>query len=986
MPADPNASVKAYAYIRFGIDSANYYEYRTPLQRGWQEVEINLEELTAIKQDRDSINLYRRVERSVRGKPGDSYAIKGNPILTRVRFFGLGISNPSKSFQELTTTMWVNELRLVSPESSADWAGVGSFNMKLADLGTISANFRNQQPNFHRLEDRFGDRVSSTNWSVTMQGDLDKFAPKSFKQMKIPITYTHSEIMDTPEYMANNDINLNEAATQAYEDAIEEGKTQQEAEQIQEGVIKRSQSLRVQDSWALTGIKLGIPVDHWLMNYSLNALTVGYSYSQEYTRTPVYQERFNWQWRLDTKYSISFPKIAEVSPMGFLEDVPLLNAYKDVKYNFLPDNFSASLNMTRRRQTEKSRFLDFPSPVIRDFSAQRSASFNWKFTEKGFLNPIFDYNFNTNSTLVPFELDDQGQQRSGSEIAQEILFTDGEIIDFGKNNLHNQTVTLNLKPQLPDIYGINKYVNMTGVFNTTYNWRNPMQPNPEIRDIAKNASYNNNIRLNATIRLKSAADDIFGQSGKKSPKEQAEEAADTTGPGLLFQVGNTLKTVFFGWDKLDLSFNQNNSSINPGVFGGNGLTNFWRGMAGRGSQDIYGPNFAYQLGLISNPHGGFDLTSSDKFPYFGFDTYTGLRPPDGVMQDNFKQRSSLEVRTSRPLWKNATLDMNWKSELGFNENKTVTTDENGVPSFSNIMATESFNRTFLTFPSVFGSNLFGNTIENVVDAFNQQKVNIVNSDLDTLTKNRRLQEALSNSFFEELEAFSFTSGRVGKFLPSFNWVLRWEGLEEYPFIKDYVKRMTFEHSYVSTYQENAQITDKGRNVQNQVVQYGFQPLLGLTASFDEEKMGGTLTATLRWSNNKSFNLTSSNRSTISSQTTNEITAQASYTQEGFSFPLFGINLENDLEYSFLFTYKGNNRATYNVLDPETYEGENNEGTTLDGNTQIIVEPRIRYQMSNIVTASLFVRYEGTFTEGAAQPGYHTTQFGLDIRMSISGGR
>jgi len=98
-------------------------------------------------------------------------------------------------------------------------------------------------------------------------------------------------------------------------------------------------------------------------------------------------------------------------------------------------------------------------------------------------------------------------------------------------------------------------------------------------------------------------------------------------------------------------------------------------------------------------------------------------------------------------------------------------------------------------------------------------------------------------------------------------------------------------------------------------------------------------------------------------------------------------LKNDFELSFLGTYKDNQNTTYDILDPTSYEGGNtNNGWTLNGNTQIILEPRARYSLSNIVTASLFVRYEGTFTAGAAQPGYYTTQFGLDIRIAISGGR
>ena len=37
--------------------------------------------------------------------PTAHFAIKGNPILTRIRFIGLGVANESDNFQELTTTV-----------------------------------------------------------------------------------------------------------------------------------------------------------------------------------------------------------------------------------------------------------------------------------------------------------------------------------------------------------------------------------------------------------------------------------------------------------------------------------------------------------------------------------------------------------------------------------------------------------------------------------------------------------------------------------------------------------------------------------------------------------------------------------------------------------------------------------------------------------------------------------------------------------------
>ena len=67
-------------YLRFGSDSTNYYEYRQPVRYnpmppdnpGWDEVSMVFAQLTAIKQQRDSLaakSLYTVAYR----KPGHTY-------------------------------------------------------------------------------------------------------------------------------------------------------------------------------------------------------------------------------------------------------------------------------------------------------------------------------------------------------------------------------------------------------------------------------------------------------------------------------------------------------------------------------------------------------------------------------------------------------------------------------------------------------------------------------------------------------------------------------------------------------------------------------------------------------------------------------------------------------------------------------------------------------------------------------------------------
>lgn len=988
-----NSIPKAYTFLRFGIDSMNYYEYRRPLTRDWQDLQINLEELTAIKQSRDTSLLNKVQTFPVKSDSLAHFVIRGNPILTRIQFFGFGIANPSEQFpNQLTTTIWVDELRLINPERRSDWAAVGNVDLKIADLAQVNLNFQTSNPNFHKIEDRFGNRVSANSWSFNFTGNLEKFAPPSFSGMKLPITFTHTEQSENPEYVANNDINLSAAATSArdlaYINAVKNGSSQQEANSIAEStynsVLSRSQTMRVSDNWALTQVKLGIPIKHWLMENTLNALTLGYTYSQDYERSPIYEQRFNWIWKFNLQYGLKISDFLSFSPFKWLKNVPVIGIYSGLKVNPLPSAINTTFDFMRRRQTEQSRYLDVPSPVLREFNAQRQGQFSWKVTENSFLNPLIDYNFNSTSTLVPYELNSIGMQRSGSELAKIIFLNNGTLVNFGNNTLHSQVVTLNTKPKIPDFFGISRFFDITAIYSSTYNWQDPLQPDPAIRDIAKSASVNTNLRINNALKLKALGDNWFKSANLMGTRVTA---ADTS-KSIWGSIGNVVKTIFLDWDKVDFNLTQTNSSINPGVFGGNGFNNFWsRGFLGRSDENMFGPSFPYQLGLVSDPHGGFGIGPSSTFPYFSFNTFSGLRPPNAVLQDNFRQQSTLEIKTSRRLWEGATLDLTWKTDLGYNKNQTLLTDSNGVARYTNLVAVNNLNRSFLTFPSIFGLNLFGNTIEDVVKNYNQKKAQIDAMPIDSIKKNQLLQEALSNSFYNQLSAFRFIGGDAGKFLPSVNWAFRWEGLEKWSILKNMLKRLSLEHIYQSTYQESIQTTDLGRFIQTQTVQYGFQPLIGLTASFDEKKLKGAMTATLRWSTQKSFMINTTARSVIAAQSTNDITTQVTYTMRGFDFPIFGIKLKNDVELSFLGTYKSNKNSTYDIMNKNSYQGGNsNNGWTLNGNTQIIIEPRARYTLSNIVSASLFVRYEGTFTEGAAQPGYHTTQFGLDIRIAISGGR
>jgi cell surface protein SprA len=369
---------------------------------------------------------------------------------------------------------------------------------------------------------------------------------------------------------------------------------------------------------------------------------------------------------------------------------------------------------------------------------------------------------------------------------------------------------------------------------------------------------------------------------------------------------------------------------------------------------------------------------SSSFPYFGFATNVGVRPANAVMQDDYSQKNTLQLQTSRPLWPGATLDLTMKTDLGYTRNQRVETDLAGIPTFTNVVKRQTLDRTFISFPDLpFG--LSNDNVEEVIRLYNGRKAEIL-ANPDTSSRNSDLLNALAESFREGFESWQFFSGDLARAMPALNWTIRWDGIEKLAFFKGLAQRVFLEHAYQSNYTENARINDNGRFIEVQQIKTGFTPLVGMNLSFDERKLNGLLTATARYSVTTTHGFNASARAVISQETSHEFQIQASYLRRNVPLKLLGMDLNNDLELTFNTQVRRNRRGQYDVLNYQP------GGAVVDGTTQIVIEPRARYTMSQRVTASAFIKYEGNFSEGAANPGFSTTQVGVDIRLSISGGR
>ena len=957
-------------FFRFGLDTSNYYEYRAPLQppRGdedagtqWTKnnVEIIFSELTALKQTRDSLKQTIEPVQPSNGPPGSSYTVVGQPTLTQIREISLGVRNSGDA--SISGEVWIDEIRVTDVDATPGWAGRLESTLKLADLLSTTAMVSRIDPFFHTLDNRFGNRNMNINWSVDTKLSLERFLPATWAGSTMSVSYTHSEQLSTPRYKPGTDMLVEEAAQRAADRVLKNTNSAERAQAVRDSLVSATQILAVTDIWALPSIRFNNQSKAWYVQYLLNRFAFSFSYTKANERSPVIEARERWSWSSTMSYAVTFGAENYYSPFqSIFENVPVLDFIKGWKVYYSPQNFSVTLAVQRGRITELQRGLSGQKPIQRTFTSSRTMSFAWKFTEGGFVNPALNYDLNITSSLVHLETDTMGNQRRFSQILDQI-FSSRYLIDFGLDNGYTQTVKIEFRPRVPNLLKLDKALTINANYSSGYRWSNNFQ----MGELGKSTAVNTSLSLNTTFRLKQFTDPWFPSSDPKKP-DSLESAFDLS---KILKI--IIKTPFLDFESFGLTFSHTNSVQNNGVRGWTGFGNFWgRAPFFQSSDPELGPSWVYQLGLVSRPSDqltNFKFRSS--FPFFSFDVEPGLRAPIAglSLNDNLSQSNRFTLKTQRDLWKGASIDFEWKISWSFNRNVTLQTDTLGLGTtqIKNITTTGDVERSFFTLPPFFLFKPFKNGIEQVGKIYEGMADDPA-----------PVGEKLAKAFEEGFETMPFLAKLFQGFLPRMNYTFQWRGLEKLPFVNDIATNVILRHAYQSNFSKRwTGGFNKGTTVESERISYGFQPLADISIQF-KELWKGSFRGTVKYSTQTTYDLNITTTQIIEG-TTSDLAVTVDYSRRGFELPLFGLSLSNDIDVSFSYTYNTNSRKTFAV------EQLTSSGSPFEGSTRTVLEPRIKYVLSNRVSASVYYRRTSIKPEqGSRTIGQTTSEFGFDIRLQI----
>lgn len=985
--------VKGDIIVRFGIDSNNYYEYREPIREDWNNISIRFVDITAIKQARDSLNQIIKIPTG-NGPPGSYYGLKGNPSLTSIQMFLVGVefarpNNPNDSLEILTGDLWINELRLIGADDREGWAYTTSMNLNFADLIRLHFNYSKTNPFFHALGERFGRRVLSQNWGISASIDFVKFLPQSMKNSAFSLNYSHNENIGKPLYLPGTDIVVDEAVQKNYEKLINLGYDEKTARELSEGIKQTSQTVSVNESWSVPSFKIFIPSNFFFFKSIWNNLGFAFNYTKNFSRSPTTLYASSWQWNFTAQYSYLFApdnyiQLSKVPIIGNLFE--LISDLKNYRIYYSPSNIGANLTVNRNRATSISR-TDPNRPLYqRDFTMGRSFQFGWKLTEGGFLNPSFNYSINFGSSLAHLETYlDSVKTPSGRDSVFEVQRPEKEIWKsilssnfFGRDRDFSQRIEIRTQPRLPSILNLNNFISLQMGYSVDYRWQNNFQQ----VELGRSASYSNSINFGTSIRWKQIWDPLFKSTSQKQSqptidprsrgriREIPDDAKPNEYPGLQQNITkqepkdttdtpkkpNVLKTLsllltsairwsLVDYDNITINFTQGNSSQNNGLAGTNsGITNFWTFFIP--NKDADGPPRLYQLGLSNN---------------------AGTRAPRGNLTDNIQQRNGIDIRTSRPLWEGARIDLSWKVNWNFNKSTAIQTDSLGRVKVTNITSSGSIDRSFLTLPPFLIFSFFKNGIKKVHELYDPNAPN--------------QKENLASAFIEGFETLPLLSKvpfikKFGKYIPRPNWSITWDGLEKYSIFNSFATRVSLQHNYSSSFSRAWRINPDGlEETQSQKIGYGFQPLIGMSITF-KKFADGNFSGNIKIGSQVTYDMGNASKN-ITESFSRDINIALNYTKSGFNFPLLGISLSNDINISLSYTQMKTSNVVYDMLNFKE------EGTPQDGNTRTTIEARIRYVISSRFTLAIYYRRTSVTPEGASRiPPTTTNEAGLNIHLTI----
>ncbi|NBC00345.1 MAG: cell surface protein SprA [Bacteroidetes bacterium] len=971
--------------------------------------------------------------------PGTRLGIKGTPSLERVSSIVIGIRTPAADeggdpIEE--AVLWMNELRVTGYDERAGWAGLFDADVRLADLGRVRGNYQFQTDGFGSLASTLDDREQqdTENWSLSSELNADRLLPQRYG-WSIPLSVQLRSSTRSPRFDPDRgDIRVEELLAAVGED---ETLTEDQRALQQNAIARGAQTADLSRSFTARLQKSGSSTP--LLRYTVDALALSYSYSDTEQRSPSQQFNDRWSWNTSASYRLNIRNPATVTLFGFLREVPLLNAFSDLNFRYLPQSINLSGTAARRFSASRERpdinrlfdedallNLDFPLRQQQSFTHGRT--FDVQYNPFGFLNMSLSTNTEQSlnalaaDSLFSVTITDPDRERvervlegrsleqalAQGEITEEDIgvtaFESSRIAPVSSDRVlsrllagdsrvhtdrHQQGFTSTFRPRFEAVGFLDWITLQDVVYSADYNWRNASFGSTSGATVSNRVS----LRTGVTLRMLDLFRKIPGYEALEAQEQERRRggSADEDEGGLpLPNPLHLLRRTFLGLTsardvQVTYSTGRNAQSSNVGRLGdepGEVETNYSLLDALRGE----GPSLGYRFGFQRS-----------------IDPRQRLLDPSLQVADNKQDTHQLQARTTLQMSPALRVNLNWRLDWSEQLDRTFAlTESGGVRS----NATERGNTNVSVW--AFGADYLA-FFERQLNTFREANAATPPGEpIDAGSGRAVLTNQTTTKDFRDIftTSFGLLDGRGLLLFPMPGWTVNYAGLSDWPILRSLTQSVTLRHGYSadfgSDFRTNASADDRGSfslggreilfdlpeiDIGSMRVNERFQPFIGVDLTWR-----GNLQTNVSWNRSNSYTLSTGDNA-VRENETSEVSASISFQRQGLSIPLLPVRrLNNRITLRLTVTRSVSDQRRHSLLsalqqaarDPDfpIEDAISDDNSTVVSSTErFTLNPQITYQFSNRVTADFFLQYEQF--DDFRLAGTTNVNGGFNVRVSLA---
>lgn len=961
-------------FIRVGTDGTDhYYEYEIPLQVTppgvadpemiWPEanrMNISLALFQEAKLMRNRAVLPDGsawpVDRPFTYSHGAAtITIKGQPDLSKVRFYMLGAKNPLRAHSphvddgaNKNVIIWFNELRLTDFDNRGGWAATTRLNAQLADFGDVNVSGTKSTIGFGPLETGVAARSRSDDLFFDMASNLElgKFLPLN-SGVRIPFHFNLAKHIGTPEY----DPLMPDIKLQTSLNGLNASK--------RDSLLRFVRQYQVQRGFSFTNIrKERLDTDKPLRLWDIENFTLSYAFSTFHNRDYLTESATQKNYRGSLAYEYIQHNEHVIEPFKKLFKEGKFKLLADLHVNLLPSLINFRVDVDRLYSENTLRIGNSPDNFLQ--GQQTNTFYNKNFTMSRFYgiswNLSHSLKLDINATNYAI-IDEPAGRVDG--LARDTLWHN--FWNLGRTTDYNHMLNLTYTLPFNKIRAMD-WVTLTTRYGGQFIWQT--QPLFLLRDPALHVG--NTIQNSRTIQLNPRFNFLTLLNKFSWFRGRQNDNLSLLTRGLSM------------FRDLNAAYTRVEGTFLPGYLG---------------QTDLMGHDFS-----LGAPGIGFILGSQQDIRFKAMQN--GWISTDSLQTQLYARtlREDLSLRAVFQLFRDMRMELTatrirnqqFNAQIIYSEDRKVY--ESLAPFVSG-----DYSISYFSLPSSFKRNLslFKRFQENrpmISTRLGQQNANsqgINGAYADGYDADA--QEVLVGSFLATYSNRDPNRQSLDAFpkIPIPNWRLNYTGLHRLPLFEEIFASCELNHSYRSSYtiqnyntlirydesNGSSVVRDQNGNFLPQfqfsqiIIAEQFSPLIGMNARFKNN-----VTANAEFRRARSLNLSILNSQLVQLMDQGLVMG-IGYRVKGFKFP-FGLFLNRKMNNDFNFKLD----VALNDMQTWVFRSDTDFSEISSGNRNVSYRPSVDYFLNDRVNIRMF--FDSNVIRPYTSQSFATafTNFGFNLRF------